>query len=152
MVKTWILKKSTPSRKKKISIFFIAMTYGSLFIYLFLGAHLTRWVFPAWQLSFHSFLSPSRRKYKRMGEKLLQALFSLRLILGVVETVLRLIDGMSDLERAVAVRHQVFAILSWIISASSVVLQLFNFLCVLVTCVVVIWRTISYTVLIHSSH
>lgn len=66
--------------------------------------------------------------------------------------MLRLIDGMSDLERAVAVRHQVFAILSWIISASSVVLQLFNFLCVLVTCVVVIWRTISYTVLIHSSH
>ena len=37
MVKTWILKNSTPSRKKKISIFFIAVTYGSLFIFLFLG-------------------------------------------------------------------------------------------------------------------
>lgn len=70
----------------------------------------------------------------------------------MVETVLRLIDGMSALERAVAVRHQAFAILNWIISASSLVLQLFNFLCVLVTCVVVIWRTVSYTVLIHSSH
>lgn len=58
---------------------------------------------------------------------------------------------MSALERGVAAGHQVFAILSYIISTSSVVLQLFNLLCVLVTYVVVIWRTISYTSLIHSS-